>query len=152
MEFASNRRESADDSYPSRSRGGSLNVLKAHLNEHQRRHIASGLRLLLEDLTRVDREPTLPDEVRRGIALVGEAARGLARHLGLTLPRESTPLARVHAVAGIWGARVYDFHAEHLRGYGAVDPRLGAELDPLVDGLQARLHALSDSTRRAADA
>jgi hypothetical protein len=115
------------------------------LNHNQQVHLATFLRLLIEDVARLREDPGLPARVVTALDAVSSAAQRVADEFGLSLPREADPLHRVRVVAEVWITRAHGIRAARLRGYGPVDPNLGKRLDPLVGQLRNRLEDLASA-------
>jgi hypothetical protein len=113
------------------------------LNHNQQVHLATFLRLLLEDVARLREDPGLPAHVVTALDAVSSAAQRVADEFGLSLPREADPVHRARVVAEVWITRAHGVRAARLRGYGPVDPDLGSRLDPLVERLRRRLEDLA---------
>lgn len=117
------------------------------LNHNQQVHLATFLRLLLEDVARLRDDPGLPARLAVAIEAVSAAAQRVADEFGLSLPRQADPVHRAHVVAEVWITRAHGIRAGRLRGYGPVAPDLSRRLDPLVAQLRARLEDLAAATR-----
>lgn len=121
------------------------------LTEHQRRHLATFLQLLTEDLAQLTRLPEIGHPAapyhRLADQVTAVAARALriAQDFELTLQPPADASRRVWAVAHVWAARAPELRARNLRGYGPVHPELAKHLDPLIDGLTKSLFALAES-------
>lgn len=117
----------------------------ALLNEHQRRHLETTLRLLghsLRDLAAFPAPPGREATWRRisdNLAAAEAAAIGIADAFGLETVRAVDPLQRASAIAAAWSADLADLSAARLRRYGYVHPDLAAALDPAVAELRRRL-------------
>lgn len=118
------------------------------MTRHQRRHVASVMQLLLEDMAVLLEQPEVRDPAgrfapaRAAIADVSRAAGALVRECQLELPEPVPVDQRIRSVAYTWAARVSDLKAERLKGYGAVHPALHRCLDPSVDRVLRALVAL----------
>lgn len=131
------------------------------LNENQRRHFSVLLVSLdealarIQQLTRKDRESwgpltdytdDLPPDFRERtdplIADLRERILRLAALLG-TDPRRMSRARSVRAMVTSATIRLEDSRARGLRGYGAVDPSVHEQLDPVLDDLMARFRAIS---------
>jgi hypothetical protein len=127
------------------------------LNHNQRRHFATHLQLLLEDLRELAQLPELARDgvVTRGIWSALREAEVAARRLGaaLELPveRQRDFRRRVGATADVWAVRTYELEPGALAAYGAVDPDLAPTLAPLVAQLRQRLLELSVAASRPED-
>lgn len=122
----------------------------ALLTDGQRRHLEGSLRQLGSEIEEAilwfrESSPSGADTGRIVAAL--EAVRGTVREtaerLGLTLNQASPePNRRLAALAGHWWGLALDCRSRALRGYGEVDPRVAAVVDPLVNRLAAELIGL----------
>jgi hypothetical protein len=112
-------------------------VARSLLNEDQRRHLASALDLLTEDLQ------GLPPVVRRPADEVLRCVMALRHRLRLPPGGRPPQAHRVRVLAETWAMRVTDLRAERLAGYGRVAPELSPTLDPLLDDLVRSLRALA---------
>jgi hypothetical protein len=120
------------------------------LTRNQERRLGTHLRLLLDDLDRLEELPGLGSagaagQVRRLIDEAREAANALRDGLSLPPDRGPTLRRRVVAAAEVWAVRVEDLRVSRLRAYGEVHPGLAAVLDPLLDRLRLVLLALADA-------
>jgi hypothetical protein len=131
------------------------------LNENQRRHFAVLLVGLDDALHRVellsdtahpiagplthhadDLPPRFDDRVRPLVRELRSRIGHLAEVLG-TGPREHSRARSIRALVTSAVIRLEDSRARGLRGYGAVDPSVARELDPVIDDLMARFRAVS---------
>lgn len=120
------------------------------LTDDQQRRLSTHLRLLLDDLDRLEELPGLATagaggQVRRLIGQAREAASAVRAGLDLPPERGPTLRRRVAAAAEVWAVRVEDLRVSRLRAYGDVHPDLAAALDPLLDRLRRVLLALADA-------
>jgi hypothetical protein len=131
------------------------------LNEHQRRHFAVVLTLLEESLAEIERVASAgtppagsltayADDLPPGFAeLAAPRIAALRRHIaemvaGLALePGVTSRRSVVRAVASGEAVRVEDSTAKQMRGFGAVDPRFDATIQPLLDAMHAELRAIA---------
>jgi hypothetical protein len=121
------------------------------LNEHQARHIASVLGLLLDELDQL--AAALPQEAwaepaRAGLAAVRSRVLGVFRELNLAPPEAAPPRRRLAAYAGVWLVRLEDLRSRSLARYGPVAQGLAARLEPALDAVARELERL---VRLAAD-
>ncbi|HEX8725632.1 MAG TPA: hypothetical protein VF737_09605 [Gemmatimonadaceae bacterium] len=131
------------------------------LNEHQRRHFSVLLVSLDEALARVEQ---LADRDRRTwgpltdyaddlpARFAAEAAPLIAdlrtRLVSLsvllgTAPRRMSRARSIRAMVTSANIRLEDSRARGLRGYGAVDPSVREQLDPVLDDLIERFRAIA---------
>jgi len=122
------------------------------LNHNQQVHLATFLRLLMEDVARLREDPGVPAHVVTALDAVSSAAQRVADEFDLSLPREADPVHRARVVAEVWITRAHGVRAARLRGYGPVDPDLSARLDPLVEQLRRRLEDLAAAARGGKEA
>jgi hypothetical protein len=120
------------------------------LSENQQRRLGTHLRLLLDDLDRLEEMPGLgtagaAGQVRRLIEEAREAAGAVRDGMRLPPDRGPTLRRRVAAAAEVWAVRVEDLRVSRLKAYGDVHPGLAARLDPLLDRLRQILLALADA-------
>jgi len=115
------------------------------LTHNQQVHLATFLRLLMEDVARLREDPGLPAHVVTALDAVSSAVQRVADEFGLSLPREADPVHRARVVAEVWITRAHGIRAARLRGYGPVDPDLGRRLDPLVERLRNRLEDVASA-------
>lgn len=126
------------------------------LNRNQRRHVATHLQLLIEDLRELAALPELsaetpgPRAIHGALREVDCAARRLGGALGLPMERERDVRRRIGATADVWAMRSYELEPRALGAYGQVHPQLGPLLTPLVAELRHRLLVLSELAARAA--
>jgi hypothetical protein len=120
------------------------------LTEGQRRHLEGSLRQLdseIEEAILWFRESSPPGadtgRIVAALEAVGGTVRETAEELGLTLNQAGPdPSRRLAALAGHWWGLALDCRSRALRGYGEVDPRVAAVVDPLVNRLAAELLGL----------
>lgn len=74
-----------------------------------------------------------------------EDIRQLAELLEIT-PQRRSRVRLIRALATSEIVRLDDSYAEKLRGYGAVDPRAGARINPILDQMRADLGQLLSSS------
>jgi hypothetical protein len=125
---------------------------RPRLNESQRRALAITLRLLEERLAEIRavidhgeegvlyRRPRPPFDREQAARIehlqadLGDAIRRAAA--AFDLPRdEQNPASRIVALLGMSWQSLGEMDARGMRAYGETDPRLGEELDPLVQRL-----------------
>jgi hypothetical protein len=83
------------------------------------------------------------DRIVTALEAVGGTVRETAEKLGLALNQSGPdPYRRLSALAGHWWGLALDCRSRALRGYGEVDPRVSAVVDPLVNRLAAELLGL----------
>jgi len=130
------------------------------LNENQRRHMSVVLTLLEEALVEIERAAggggtprgsltEFVDDLPEGftaraaprIALLRRQIAEMVQGLGLTSAVTSRR-GIVRAVASAEAVRLEDSTAKQLRGFGAVDPRYDATIQPLLDAMHAELKAI----------
>ncbi len=127
------------------------------LNHNQRRHVATYLQLLLEDLRELEASPDRPrdraenDAVSSALRDIVAAVRCIGDALDLPLERRRDFRRRVSAIANVWAMRTYEIEAKALAAYGVVDPEVGSILSPLVAELRERLHSLAAAANRPLD-
>jgi len=123
------------------------------LNENQRRHVATHVHLLLDDLTQLTQlaELARPGEPYRKLREVLDEVEAGAQEMvaELDLPPRRAHGARQHvqAAASVWGTRIYELNAKRLRAYGPVHADLAQHLGPLVTELRRRLLALGEAAQ-----
>lgn len=124
------------------------------LNHNQRRHVATYLQLLLEDLGELEQSPGPPRDhpghhlVLSALRDTAAAVRRIGEALNVPVERPRDFRRRVGAVANVWATRTYEIETRALAAYGRVDPELGHILAPLVAELRHRLHALAEAAER----
>jgi hypothetical protein len=130
------------------------------LNEHQRRHFGVLLVGLDEALARIeqlagsahddwgpltqytdDLPPRFSSEAKPLIADLRGRILALGARLG-TSARQMSRARSIRAMVTSATIRLEDSRARGLRGYGAVDPSVGEQLDPVLDDLIERFRAL----------
>lgn len=139
-----------------------MSMTESHpvLNEHQRRHFAVMLVGLDEALARIEQ---LADRDRSAWGPLTEYADDLparftadaqpliadlrSRILALgallgTQPRRMSRARSIRAMVTSATIRLEDSRARGLRGYGAVDPSVPEQLDPVMDDLIERYRAI----------
>ncbi|HVA57154.1 MAG: hypothetical protein WBQ26_15540 [Gemmatimonadaceae bacterium] len=130
------------------------------LNEHQRRHFAVLLVGLDEALARIEE---LADQDRQAWGPLTEYAddlpprftaeaypliadlRSRVLALGALLRTDSRHMSRARSIRAMVTSatiRLEDSRARGLRGYGAVDPSVHEQLDPVLDDLIERFRAV----------
>jgi hypothetical protein len=138
------------------------------LNENQRRHFSVLLASLDEALARIEQ---LSDRERRVWGPLTEYADDLPGrftgeaeplivdlrrrivHLSELLGTESRQMSRARSIRAMVTSatiRLEDSRARGLRGYGAVDPSVHEQLDPVLDDLIERFRAISRLAAREA--
>lgn len=115
------------------------------LNEHQARHLASVLGLLLDELDQL--ATALPQEpwaapARARLAAVRSRVLGVFRELHLAPPEPAPPRRRLAAYAGVWLVRLEDLRSRSLARYGPVAEGLAARLEPALDAVARELEQL----------
>ena len=113
------------------------------LNEHQRRHLATTLHLLLTHLEELRDLPGVTPEVREAIQGTSARARAVIDSLSLRTPRIPDTMKRIRVAAEVWAMRTEELRADRLQAYGGVHPALSGRLDPLVDDLRRSLKTLA---------
>ncbi len=131
------------------------------LNENQRRHFSVLLVSLDEALARIeqlsdrdrpawgpltDYTDDLPGRfVAEAEPLIADLRARIVRLSRLlhTEPRRMSRLRSIRAMVTSATIRLEDSRARGLRGYGAVDPSVHEQLDPLLDDLIERFRAIS---------
>lgn len=131
------------------------------LNEHQRRHFEVFLEMFGKSLDEIERITSLPVDAPVGSLAVYDADLPgtfddcaapivtalrvelgiLAQSLRIT-PRRRSRSRMIGALATAEMVRVEDSFASKLSGYGSVDPRATAELDPRLESLREGLTSL----------
>ncbi len=115
------------------------------LNEHQARHIASVLGLLLDELgelaTALPQEPWAAP-ARARLAAVRSRVLGVFRELHLAPAEPAPPRRRLAAYAGVWLVRLEDLRSRSLARYGPVAEGLAARLEPALDAVARELEQL----------
>jgi hypothetical protein len=123
------------------------------LNENQRRHVATHVHLLLDDLAQLTQlaELARPGEPYRKLRAALEEVEASAQEMvaQLDLPPRRAHGARQHVVAAasVWGTRIYELNAKRLRAYGPVHGDLAERLDPLVTKLRGLLMGLGEAAQ-----
>jgi hypothetical protein len=131
------------------------------LNEHQRRHFAVVLTLLEESLAEIERvgtntrggagslmeyaddlPPGFAAQVGPRIAMLRKLIAGLVASLALE-PGVTSRRSVVRALAAGEAVRIEDSDAKQMRGFGAVDPRFGATIQPVLDAMHVELRAIA---------
>ena len=140
------------------------------LNEHQRRHFEVFLSMLQDALAEIealaapatgrpDAHVWYHNDVPSGfdaaiqplLVSLREDSRQLAELLEIT-PQRRSRVRLIRALATSEIVRLDDSYAEKLRGYGAVDPRAGARINPILDQMRADLgQILSSSAVRSGE-
>jgi hypothetical protein len=121
------------------------------LNENQKRHVATHVHLLLDDIAQLRQlaELSRPEaSFQRLCAALDEVEAGAQRMVEkLDLPPRRVHGARQHiqAAANVWATRVHELGAKQLRAYGPVRHDLADRLDPLVNDLRRQLLVLGDA-------
>ena len=131
------------------------------LNENQRRHFSVLLVSLDEALARIeqfsardrpswgpltDYADDLPPHFRDGIEPLVTDLRQRILHLAMALGTDVRQMSRTRSIRAIVTSatiRLEDSRARGLRGYGAVDPSVHEQLDPVLDDLMQRFRAIS---------
>jgi hypothetical protein len=112
------------------------------LNEHQTRHIASVLGLLLDELeqllTTLPAEPWA-EEARDKLRQVQARVLELFDRLHLERPQPAPPRRRLAAYAGVWLVRLEDLRSRTLGRYGPVAGGVAARLEPALDAVARAL-------------
>jgi hypothetical protein len=129
-------------------------MVRALLNDDQRRRVGSHLDLLTNDLAALERLPELQhsgapyEAIHIVMAEIRRRADTMRR--AFDLPAEHSPdlKRRVAALAGVWAAHLEDLRVKGLRAYGAVNPDVAAHLDPHLNGLLELLYQLADTADR----
>jgi hypothetical protein len=126
------------------------------LTDNQQRRLGTHLRLLIDDLERLEELPELGTEgaagrVRHLLEEARRAALGVRDRMALPPDRGPALHRRVAAAAEVWAVRVEDLRVSRLRAYGDVHPDLAATLDPLLDQLRRILLALADAASELPD-
>ena len=121
------------------------------LNQNQRRHVATHVHLLLDDLAQLAQlaELARPGEpyrkLREALDEVETSAQEMVQQLDLPPRRAHGARQHVLAAASVWGTRIYELNAKRLRAYGTVHGDLAERLDPLVAKLRERLMELGEA-------
>ena len=126
------------------------------LSENQQRRLGTHLRLLIDDLERLEELPELGTEgaagrVRQLLEEARRAVLGVRERMALPPDRGPALHRRVAAAAEVWAVRVEDLRVPRLRAYGDVHPDLASTLDPLLDQLRRILLALADAAGELPD-
>lgn len=116
------------------------------LTDDQRRHVGTVLRLLQNDIQRLQQDPGLTPDVREGMQKILQSADRLAAAFTLPLPPPESGAREVYLAVLVWAMRVDDLRVRGLRGYGPVHPELESCLHPLLDELQASLEDVVNRT------
>jgi hypothetical protein len=123
------------------------------LNQNQRRHVATHVHLLLDDLAQLAQlaELASPGEpyrkLREALDEVEASAQEMVAELDLPPRRAHGAKQHVLAAASVWGTRIYELNAKRLRAYGTVHGDLAEHLDPLVTKLRERLMELGEAAQ-----
>ncbi|HEY4953601.1 MAG TPA: hypothetical protein VII02_01820 [Gemmatimonadaceae bacterium] len=139
------------------------------LNEHQHRHFEVYLSMLQDALAEIEAlaapaagrpdgliwyHDDLPSGFDTAILPLLVSLRESIRQLAMLLdvaPQRRSRLRLIRALATSAIVRLDDSYAEKLRGYGAVDPRAGPRINPILDQIRTDLGQLlsSSAVRRA---
>jgi hypothetical protein len=130
------------------------------LNENQRRHLSVVLTLLEEALVEIedtaasagtprgalteyadDLPPGFAERAAPRIASLRRSIAEMVEGLGLTAGVISRR-GIVRAITSAEAVRIEDSTARQLRGFGTVDPRFDATIQPLLDAMHAELKAI----------
>ncbi len=139
----------------------SMTDLHPVLNQHQRRHFSVLLVSLDEALARIEQlsnpdgrawgpltEYTAdlpPDFAAVAAPLIADLRRRIVE-LSVTLGTEGREMSRSRSIRAMVTSatiRLEDSRARALRGYGAVDPSVHEQLDPVLDDLIERFRAIA---------
>jgi hypothetical protein len=134
------------------------------LNENQRRHFSVLLVSLDEALARIEQlaesarrswgplteyTDDLPPRFRAEIEPLLADLRDRVVRLSAALGTDARQMSRARSIRAMVTSatiRLEDSRARGLRGYGAVDPSVHAELDPVLDDLMERFRAIGRLT------
>ncbi|UCF41415.1 MAG: hypothetical protein JSW43_03535 [Gemmatimonadota bacterium] len=121
------------------------------LNANQRRHVATHVHLLLDDLAQLGQLAELGGSeesarrVRHALSRAEVAAQEMMAQLDLPPSRARGARQHVVAAANVWATRIYELNAKRLAAYGPVHEELANRLDRLVSDLRHRLVELGEA-------
>ncbi len=124
---------------------------KGLLNENQRRHVATHVHLLLDDIAQLGQLAELSrseepfQRLREALDEVEAGAQEMVAELDLPPRRARRTRERVLAAANVWVTRLHELSARRLRAYGPVHADLADHLDPLAADLRRRLLELGEA-------
>jgi hypothetical protein len=114
------------------------------LNANQRRHVATHVHLLLDDVAQLAQLES-SRRVQRSLRHVEAAAQEMIAQLDLPPSRARGARQHVVAAANVWATRIYELNAKRLSAYGPVHEELADRLDRLVTDLRSCLVELGNA-------